>query len=118
MNPEGSGRSFFVACPVPFGDEFLNDTELLGDDISLNLTVGTTTSNVDVTCTGYWYGPTALLNSVTQTFTLAPGGTGDFELPDVVDPNITQLDGSQQSLAVVCALPPQTGVRRLTLDSD
>jgi len=120
LNPEGSGKSFFVACPVIFGDDTKTESVLSSDDVWVGYWTGNITTPVTVTCTAFWYNfDGTLLNSVTaQGFSDSPNSQSDFNIANLVDPNIQQISGLNQQISIVCSLPPQSGITAIKFDYD
>ena len=115
-NSEASGVSFFVVCPVIFGDDEVTDTGLIADSLAIGYWIGNIPAPVTVSCTARWFEFDNItpLTTVTASLVHDPAdGTNtisDFFINSVVDPNIQDINGQDQHISVVCSLPAQTGI--------
>lgn len=111
-NPLGSGITLFVVCPAVLIDD---GTAQPGGDVFVSLTrLGQGTATV--TCSAirqYTFD-----NSPVRTVTSRAFGLQQIMLNDVVADSDRLFLGTADFVSVVCALPPQTGVKGVAFDSD
>ncbi len=112
-NPLGSGTGFFVVCPVVHDDDDIGTA--VGADIEVAIEYKDRDAVNRVTCAAHRFSDysAAPVKSVSVTDTSV--GTGPLNLnlwiPDVIEDSTLNYSGFDESVAVVCKLPPQSGIR-------
>jgi hypothetical protein len=118
-NDLGSGRNFFVVCPVVMTDD---KTALsFSADINMGLRYVDRDGTNSITCTAYRssYHADAFVKTVTRVD--VPGTGSDFSsmgLNSVIDPGDQPFSALSESASVVCALVPQSGIIGISMDFD
>ena len=119
VNALGSGRNFFVVCPIVMTDD---STAQVGADVAVLLRSVDRDASTRVSCTGYRlvFGSPGFVKTVTAADTNPTTGPGDSVvfLEDLVADSDVNFSGTGESAVVVCALVPQSGIFGVVFDSD
>ena len=109
-NPIGSGRSFYVTCPLTLIDD---QTDQTGADAFIYKNPALT--GTGLTCSGFRWRE----DDVATTAAVAGTDFGEFiEIVDIVADSDVEFNGVEDSVSILCSLPPQTGIRSIHFDSD
>jgi hypothetical protein len=117
--PLGSGKNFYVVCPVIEVDD--GGTQP-GADVFVQLRYQDRTATDRVSCTAHrlFAGSAGYVKTVTASDMAAGTGSyfGVLELPDLVLDSQAGFDGIYDSAVVICALVPQAAISGIVFDSD
>ena len=124
VNALGSGRNFFVVCPVVVTDDLGPLSAGTPSDIGVHLRYPDRSANVAlrVRCTGRRQAAQAagFVKSVSATDPTA--GTGEsnvfLEITDLHSPADRAFSALFESASVVCSLVPQSGIGGISFDHD
>lgn len=119
VNALGSGRSFFVVCPVTVTDD---NTAINPSSILVHVRYDDRDGTNWVTCTAYRLD--ALSGGFVKTVTVADTtpGTGPLnvtlDLAGIASGSDKTFNLSAESYAVVCALVPRSGIQGVVFDHE
>ena len=118
VNDLGSGRSFYVVCPVVTTDD---TTATTGTDIYVGLRYEDRDGTNAITCTGYRtkYNEDAFVKTVSAVDAAGTGPDYSFiTVNDLINDADSGFQANLESAAVVCNLVPQSGVIGIGMDHD